>query len=460
MDFFLRNCIGFFLQLAPGIVLCLLPFPIESFRISYRKLWMYCGSFAILASLAFPVLIDASVLMKVSEVYGDSAGLVNLYMNIMILIFVGFYFRVIQTQLTKKLLVVILVLFYAATQYLLVNLFTPLLPNGISDTYPPMILALYGITTVVILPLAAVLMKKVVREYLAEMEIHNIQREFGAVLIITLLYFILLLVYSTQKRADNDVDWWRVAPAMLFAAIVLFLYYWTLFRESVRRKRDSEIQRTLKIQQLQYDKITTEMEQARRICHDMRHYLNGLNDLLDQNRLEETKRYLQEVINVTASRENEVYCLNVTVNGLLQYYIGMARNENIQCKVEAVCDDVTVSSADLTVLFGNAMENAIHACREYQKKPWIDIQVGMIGGSLVVQISNSCQNIHPSGRYRLDGGFLPAGAFISPRSGGGYGLGSIANTAKKYGGDARFRYDEPTQTFITRIRLNLHPEML
>lgn len=93
-------------------------------------------------------------------------------------------------------------------------------------------------------------------------------------MIVTLLYFVLLFVYCSQIREDNDLYWWRVAAAMLFVAIVLFFFYWILFWESVRQKRDSEIQRTLKIQQLQIDMIPTEMEQAHRIRHDMRHYLN------------------------------------------------------------------------------------------------------------------------------------------------------------------------------------------
>lgn len=248
---------------------------------------------------------------------------------------------------------------------------------------------------------------------------------------------------------------------MLFAAVILFLFYWTLFRESVRRKKDSEIQRTFEIQQVQYDKITSEMEQARRLRHDMHHYLHALNDMLDQNKLEDMKTYLQEVIDVTNKKEHEIYCTNVTVNGLLQYYIGQARNEQIQCKVTAKCDEeLSVASADLTVLFGNAMENAIHACKKCPKDPWMDVQVAMISGSLVVQISNSCQEIYLSGRYRLDGSFLPAEAFISIRSGGGYGLGSLSHTAQKYGGEARFKYDEVAKTFTTRIRLNLHPEIL
>ena len=194
--------------------------------------------------------------------------------------------------------------------------------------------------------------------------------------------------------------------------------------------------------------------------HDLRHYLNGLADLLEQDKAEEMKDYLAQVIDRASRRENETYCLNPVINGLLQYYAGLAGQEGIRCQVQADCGELTVSAADLTVMLGNTMENAIRSCKGCGNDGWITIQIGVIGGSLVMQVENPCVHIHPTGRYPLDGAFLPAAAFASTREGGGYGLSSIEHTAQRYGGDAFFRYDEQAKTFTTRIRLNLHPEML
>ena len=168
----------------------------------------------------------------------------------------------------------------------------------------------------------------------------------------------------------------------------------------------------------------------------MRHYQASLSDMLAQGKTEEMKDYLSEVVENTAKRVSE----------------------GIRCEVQADCGDLTVSPVDLTVLFGNAMENSIRACREFAENRYILIQVAVMGDSLMVQIINPCKDIHPSGRYRLDGGFLPSAAFRSPRSGGGHGLESIEKTARKYDGNATFRFDETNKTFTTRIRLNLHPE--
>lgn len=270
-----------------------------------------------------------------------------------------------------------------------------------------------------------------------------------------------LMVYYSSVADYTTPDFWRLyGPPFLLVLLEQCLVYWLLLRESVRRKRDADFQKAMEIQKLQYENITREMENARRMRHDMRHWLTGLSDLLEQDKPEETKAYLAQVIDLTVKREKTLYCRNPVVNGLLQYYVGQAEGEGIRCRVQAECGDLTISSTDLTVIFGNAMENAIRACRKFETDRWISIQVGIIGGSLVLLLENPCEEIHPSGRYRLDGSFLPAAAFASARAGGGYGLGSLEHTARKYGGDARFCYDEKKKTFTTRIRLNLHPEML
>lgn len=456
MSFFLRHFAGFLIQIGSCMLLCFLPFPEEWFR--YPRKWVLTGYgiLAIFASAMFPLVKGLMPVMP----FEQPTILSNIYMLLIAALFTFFYFRIVMTETVKKLIVLFLVVFYAATQYLLVNLTSPLFPQGeLPDTYPPLTLTLYIITAAVMFPAAVCLMCKAVKEYLAEVEIQNIKREFSIVSIMTLLYFVLLFFYSSRPDSQIGEFWWWVTPPLLLVIVTLCIFYWTLFRESVRRRRDSEYQRALEIQKIQYEKITQEMENARRMRHDMRHYLNGLYDMLEKNRLEEMKSYLSEVAENTAKRENEVYCRNLTVNALLQYYIGIAGSEGIRCEVRAECGELGISPADLTVLFGNAMENAIHACKMYEEQRWIKLQAGIIRGSFVVQISNPCKEVRLSGRYRLNGGFLPAAAFMSSRPGGGYGLKSLEHTAQKYGGDASFSYDPENHTFTTRIRLNIHSEL-
>lgn len=456
MSFILRHFAGFLIQIGAGMFLCLIPFGREMFR--YPRKWVITGYgiLSLLFSAGFPLVMGMAVLRNVAY----RSMIANLYMLLVIAILTVLYFWMIRAEIIKKLVVLVLVLFYAATQYLLVNLVTPLFPGGVlPDVYPPLTLALYAGTAAVFFPLAALLMGRAVRDYLVEMELKNIRREFGAVLLVTLLYFAMLMIYASRPDGLLADFWWWIIPPLLLAAAVLGIFYWTLFKESVRRKRDDEQRKAMEIQKLQYESINREMEQTRRMRHDMRHSLNRISELLAQGDEKSMKAYLADLTTQVSHRETATYCNNTTVNGLLQYYAGLAANKNIKCEVQADCGDLTTSPVDLTVLLGNVMENAIRACEQIKEHRWITVKIGVISGSLVMEIVNPCREIHPSGKYRLDSNFLPAAAFASNRAGGGYGLYSLEHTAKKYSGDARFRYDDKTKTFTTRIRLNLHPEI-
>lgn len=456
MSFYLRHAVGFFIQLFPCGLLCFLPFSGEKLR--FRRKWIFTALTIsiLLLSMLFPLVLTVTSSMP----FGDIIH--NLYMLSAVILMVVAYLWLLREVLVKKLLVIYLTMFYEAGQYWLVVMILPLLNHGhyTGEVYPAQVLFLWGVTTVVMLPMAILAFRSVVRDFISEIEPESMKQEFFMVMFSTLIYFVLMIYYNSVADYTSLAYWRLYGPPFLLVSVEQCLVYWLLLRESVRRKRDSEKQKALEIQQLQYENITREMENARRMRHDMRHYLNGLIELLEQNRKEEMKDYLLEVIEHTSGRANEVYCQNSTINGLLQYYVGQAQEEGIRCDVQAECGELTISSTDLTVLFGNAMENSIHACQKIKENRWISIQVGTIGDSLVVQISNPCQKIYPSGHYQLDGEYLPAAAFLSSRVGGGYGLGSMEHTAQKYGGDARFRFDEDTKTFTTRIRLNLHPEAL
>ena len=461
MKFYVCHFAGFFLQFYPCALLCLIPSQEESLRFSKKAIYLWVTAAVAILSALFPLALAVGGLGP--NIYGIG----NAYMLASAVLYGTVYFWLFREAPLKKLLILFLVIFYAVSQYVLVILLhafleqwdlwnCELLPYKI---YRMNSVCLWAMTGAVMLPFAAAF-GRVVQDYIQEIETKSMKQEFYLVMASTVFYIVSMCYFDNVVSAFSMEFQRKSIPMFLILMCSQCLVYWLLLRESVRRRRDSNHQKALEIQHFQYENITREIENDHRMRHDMRHWLNGLNDLLEQEKIEEMKAYLAQVIDQTEKRESEIYCQNVTVNGLLQYYVGIARNAGIRCLVQADCGDLTVSPTDLTVILGNAMENAIHACTHFPECPYIAINVGTIGGSLAIQIENPCIGVHPSGKYRLENGFLPAAAFASVRAGGGYGLKSMEHTAGKYGGDARFRYDETAKTFTTRIRLNLHPEVL
>ena len=457
MIVFLENALGFFIQLFPCALMIFLPFPREAYRFGRRTIIF--GMMIVSAVMAS--LFSVALCLRDINKYPLHIILSNLSMFAAILFVLAAYISLVRESLLKKLMVFFIVLFYAASEFVLVNVIHSFIYPGLPDTtaypYTPSFLLLYAASTALLLPLMLAVVIRPLKEYIRIIEPQNMKREFFSGSFSTFMYFVLMSYCDTLygKTGFFYLD----LPLLLFLTINQIFIYWLIFRECVRRERDNEKRRTMEIQQLQYEKIIDEMENTRRMHHDLHHHYNTLNDMLDRGKTDEMKAYLSDIINTTVYRDSEVYCKNITVGGLLQYYVGLARDEGIRCKVRAECGELGIEPVDLTVLFGNAMENAIDACKKCTKNRWICIQVGMIQDSFAVEISNSCSEVHLNRGYKTENGFLPAEAFSSGRADIGYGLQSIDHTAKKYDGSAGFRFDSDKETFTARIRLNTHREI-
>ena len=452
--FYLRNALGFFIQFGGPMALCFLPWGKESYRFP-RKLTLGCF-------IAVLFLFSALFPLPFAESEPSWLSLwANGYMLGVLLACCAAYFFLIREHFIKKLLVVDFALVYAVVQYMTVSIATNLLhDDGYDGIYSLITFLCFAVSALVYLPPMALMMARTVKKYLQSMEAWLVRREFLWVFILSLVYIGVIIYYDTVIRETTAAEWfdefWRIISLpFLFAVVVLFVFYWVLLKDAVRRKEEYERQRAAELQQLQYKHIMQDIENTRRMRHDMRHHLGVLYDLLRQDKREEAENYLKEVIGSTERTETEWFCKDLTVNALLQNYIGRAREEGIRCAVSAECGELPVSPADLTVILANALENAVRAAAEAENG-FLHIKIGVIGGLLAIEVQNSCPGVRFAGGARGEE-FLPASAFLSGREEGGMGLKSIAAMAEKYGCEALFCYSPAQQKFTARVRLNLRP---
>ena len=156
------------------------------------------------------------------------------------------------------------------------------------------------------------------------------------------------------------------------------------------------------------------------------------------------------------------FCSNSCVNGLLNYYAGLAEAQHIDFSARAVCGQLPFSNADMTILLGNALDNAVHAASEFGDAvpdlcPEIRFSADIINDQFAIQIENSCLSVScapASQKGNRAGGedWLPADAFKSTHS-SGYGLKSMEMITGKYGGNAWFSFDAKKRIFVTRLML-------
>lgn len=454
---FLKNAIGFFIQVLPCNIIIFLPFPEGSCRIGRKRLF----AAVISATALLSVLLSA---LLCSDIDPDIAFLADFSMLCALSLMLAAYIYIVRESVIKKVLVFFIIMFYGALQYCIVNALSGFISKflGISPlstghaAYTVQGILLYFATSALMLPFVVMFLSRTIGEYIREIDPHNMRRDmfilmFSTIAFIVMMFGLDLAYYYMEYRL-------YMMLMVIFAVVLVYqiTIYWLILRESVRSRHETEQKRLMELQRLQYEQIADDIESTRRMHHDLHHHYNTLGNMLERGDLDGMKGYLSKLRDEAVMRDSRIYCSNAAVNGLLRYYTGIAEDENIRCDVYAECGEMNIEPSDLTVLLGNAMENAINACRKYHGEPLIEIHIGTVMDSLAIEINNSCTEVCYNDGYGSGEGFLPAKAFRSSRPGGGYGLRSIDNTAQKYGGSARFRFNAERKIFTAQIRLNMN----
>ena len=458
--FFWSQSFGFFTQLFPCMVLCFYAFGKERYRIGWKKCRIFLGLFGGISALAFPLLL---CLVKHAGGTND-AFTANLYMLIVILLFVSAFIWIVQDRGIKKLLTINMVVFYAATQYMLANSIRPFvtdLSQGTQYAYDWRQLLIYVLSTVVFFPIMLHLFSHSMKDYLEEMDPSNLNVEVRMIIALTLFYFFIAFSYTSMVPLPDKAFYLFFCPLYILTAVVLLNLYYLIFRESVRRKRESELEKNEKIQEIQYQTIQKEVEKAAYIRHDARHHYRLLYDMAMTGDTEGMQQYLTQLLDQVSWIEKKNFCKNRIVNGLLQYYYSMAVERGIMVNATVNMGEIDIASVDLSTIIGNTLENAIFACEQVEDNKNISVKLGIIGGSFAMIVENSCKGVkltkeyeHKTAGQKEEPFFMPANAFVSQKNESGYGLQSIAVAARHYDGIAEFAYIQKQNRFVTRVRMN------
>ena len=200
----------------------------------------------------------------------------------------------------------------------------------------------------------------------------------------------------------------------------------------------------LSIQRLQYDGLNERLENMRRTRHDLRHHVTLLKQIRDNKDFDSLDNLIDSYIEDNLLDQPLVFCDNETVNVILALYSETARNNNISLSIKAnIPKDVFVDQKDLSVLFGNILENATDACKEVEKDRYIELNAAYTetsGGtpSLTLIVKNN---------YATEPNESDSGIFHSTKhAGDGIGISSVKSIAEKYKGAHTFTHSEGTFT--------------
>lgn len=147
---------------------------------------------------------------------------------------------------------------------------------------------------------------------------------------------------------------------------------------------------------------------------------------------------------------------NEIISSILNYYVSKASRQGIRAQLDVIVpDNLAVSAVDLSIIIGNTLDNAIHACSEIlQEQRWIHIKMRQKNRVFYYNIRNPLPQtiIAEQAPERVVKQVVKQVVKpVSPLH--GYGLGNVQACVRKYAGSMTIRTQE--QIFDLSVRLNV-----
>lgn len=258
-------------------------------------------------------------------------------------------------------------------------------------------------------------------------------------------YFIYKLGISPDYATTSQV-WahtqvllpvsWIFSTFLVYCIIVKMLVAVTEAMQEKDRLRTYSMQ--IAVMEQQYEKVRDNIEEIRRMNHDMRHELLLFEGMLEQKDYGGLEQYVKSQLKYQSGlTEAFPVCENYAVDAIAGYYLGEAKKHGIHVNSRFLLPkDFGAAEKDICIILGNLLENALEACLRQSdtETRFIKVNAGIKGSrEIVLIVKNSyCGTIQKKGSIY----------FSSKRSGEGIGISSVQAIAEKYKGIAKFEYGE------------------
>ena len=266
------------------------------------------------------------------------------------------------------------------------------------------------------------------RTYFLDM-IEIITKGWGILTLIpsSFLLFVMVLVLHPVHYTQNPSF---VILFYMTGSVILIIYYavFQYLRTQYQYQMDEQNREILEVQMQGIKKHAEDTkrnaEEVRRIWQDTHRMLSGIAALAREGNAEAILSFVAESSALNPLTAPTHYCSDPILNATLTAYLSRAENSGITIDLHlAIPEILPVDSAELSICFANALENAIKACEELPRNERKIILRCIHKPAFMFEIENPYK-----GRITFGRNGLP----ISTKTGHGLGTRSIMAFCEKH----------------------------
>jgi sensor histidine kinase YesM len=176
-----------------------------------------------------------------------------------------------------------------------------------------------------------------------------------------------------------------VIPGYIFLSCSLFYLGFNLVMMQLLKRiyETHEVNKTRLMYESQLSNFTNVetinhlYSESRMVLHDLKHHLAAMYLMAGETEKPKMKDYMDDVIDRVPVEIRYDRTGNFALDTALLANVSIAEKAGIEVRIDASFAQVCMSDADVYVLVGNALENAIDACTKLQKEEHPVIEVTM-----------------------------------------------------------------------------------
>lgn len=226
---------------------------------------------------------------------------------------------------------------------------------------------------------------------------------FLPILFILLFYHLSWNGLTTTNITGNkieiisDISFLQEMQVMILSivaigCIMLSLIVWQKIIEFFHKEKVTAIWEQLVYAQKNYvEEAKLHLSQTKALRHDFKNHLVIINSLLEKNNIFSAKQYLSKLSEVTDNLSFICETGNMVIDALLCNKLSIAKQSAIQIECEVIIPKNNgIDDFDLSIIFSNALDNAISACQLVEKeKRYLKIHTLLQGNFFMIKIINS-----------------------------------------------------------------------
>jgi len=353
------------------------------------------------------------------------------------------------TILQRVLFTIAFFVVWLASEFALLALLNLVFPDFFVHLMQP---SIERLTSIMVCKLGLFIILKIVQQFAPSDEnrlpLRRILPLFSLPVVSLLIVFNMQIYWQDQTNSSLFVLTAVSTLALLFTNLVVFDQYCQMQRDAEINKQYQLLQRHLMSEKEQIHLLDEQQQEVRRLAHDVKNSLLPVVNALNQEDPRIAKTLLVQILDGFSQGPERIETGYSLIDAILSQKQKQSQERQIRLDVAHHLYDIQrISDIDLSVILGNALDNAIEATEQLEdiNRRVISLSLQSEKGLLSIKLKNpiSGQLITRNGQYL---------STKSDHKNHGLGLSSIRMLVEKYQG--LMQIDTTENTFSLTILLH------